>query len=107
MLYRRVLTIAVLLALFGSMMLGPVTASFAHGSAASVAVDSIEGHGHTHASDVSDAHDAIDHLHDVSIVLQVQNASVSWWRRDWPIGQFAVRPSGVDQSQERPPRATL
>lgn len=98
---------AIIAVLFASLLATPVIAANAHSHAVSVVLEAVETHGHVHNDIGGDAHDAIDHAHDVPHLRLALTIAMDIWQPAWPKGVDLPRYVSVRFSHERPPRSSL
>jgi len=98
---------AVIAVVFASLLAAPVLAANAHSHAISAVVEAVETHGHVHDDVGGDAHDAIDHAHDVPHLQLALILSIDTWQPHWTASVDLRIDSSPRSSPERPPRSML
>ena len=98
---------AVIAVVFASLLATPVLAANAHSHAIGAVIDAVDTHGHVHDDVGGDAHDAIDHAHDVPHLQLALILPIDSWQPDWPTSVALRIDSSPRSSPERPPRSKL
>lgn len=103
----RTLTPIVILvfALASAMLAAPIATNAAHISATEVLLDAIEDHGHSHGGEFADAHDAIDHVHDVPTTLSANSLTHPELLQTYLPGMLPILPGVHLRGPDRPPRS--
>ncbi|KFL29692.1 hypothetical protein JP75_18995 [Devosia riboflavina] len=97
---------AVITVVFASLLATPVLAANAHSHAIGAVMEAVDAHGHVHDDVGGDAHDAIDHAHDVPHLQLALILAIDSWLPDWPASVEVRIESWARSSPERPPRST-
>ena len=98
---------AVIALVFASLLAGPVMAANAHSHSIGAVIEAVDSHGHAHDDVGVDAHDALDHAHDVPHLQRALSLAIDSWQPDWPASITLRIDSSARFSHERPPRSTL
>ena len=99
--------VAVIAVVFASLLATPVLAAKAHSHAIGAVIEAVDSHGHVHEGLSADAHNAIDHAHDVPHLQLALILPNDKWQPDWPVSVELRIDSSPRSSPERPPRYLL
>jgi hypothetical protein len=104
---RFTLLTAVIALVFASLLATPVVAANAHSHVIGAVIEAVGTHGHVHDDLGADAHDAMDHVHDVPHLLQALILPIASWQSAWPANVALRIDSSPRSNPERPPRSLL
>ncbi|ODT74921.1 MAG: hypothetical protein ABS76_35615 [Pelagibacterium sp. SCN 64-44] len=98
------LLLALMFVLTSMMLAAPVMASAAHTLDVMTVASTMDDHGHSHAEEHSNAHDSIDHVHDVPHFARELTIALMQPAQSWPSSPFSRGHLGTFESLDRPPR---
>jgi hypothetical protein len=108
MLFRKLTSlILMMLVLASAMLAAPVSANAAHLLSSATVIEELASHGHYHADDISDAHDAIEHAHDVPYSLAPWALSIPDLPQSFLLGVLHTLTERAPPGLDRPPRHVL
>lgn len=104
MVCRLLSLILAMLVLTSSLLLAPLQAGAAHAAADVSVASAISEHGHFHAEQQSDAHAAIDHMHDAPCPGAAAAAPVNGQQPNWTPALHSRWLLRARQGMDRPPK---
>ncbi|MBD8065173.1 hypothetical protein IC608_06780 [Devosia sp. PTR5] len=106
--FRKLTSLILMVLVLASVMLAaPVSANAAHVLSSATMIEDLESHGDSHAGDVSDAHDSIEHAHDVPCGLPIWALSTPDLPQSFLVSLLDTFTERAPPGLERPPRQVL